>query len=180
MNAYCTIAAAQSEDNTGGIFRSLPSKEYSKAEFECTSAKGERKKVLAFKATPMRWRSMLENFPLNKRTWVFVELELSPRVLYFTGSQVLWECETLRARAYGNVIHLKDSSGTKSYGQMSFDVLTERGDLKIVGCVYLFKQNGMAILPVEGRDGYYRRVGAITGILLEHFQNKEWVEITLI
>jgi hypothetical protein len=85
-----------------------------------------------------------------------------------------------KERAYGNVIHLKDSSGTKSYGEMSFDVLTERGDLKIVSCVYLFKQNGMSILPVEGRDGYYRRVGAITGIPLEHFQNKEWVEITLI
>lgn len=97
MNAYCTIAAAQSEDNTGGIFRTLPSKEYSKVEFECTSAKGERKKVLAFKATPMRWRSMQEKFPLNKRTWAFLELELSPRVLYFTGSQVLWECGTLRA-----------------------------------------------------------------------------------
>jgi len=42
----------------------------------------------------------LENFrrmPLHRRAWVFQEIILAPRVLYFCGTQMFWECDNLLA-----------------------------------------------------------------------------------
>lgn len=40
------------------------------------------------------WDRPLNYGPLHKRGWVFREVILPPRVLYFSSKQILWECST--------------------------------------------------------------------------------------
>ncbi|KAK1148755.1 hypothetical protein N8T08_008640 [Aspergillus melleus] len=40
----------------------------------------------------LRWKSDLENSPLEKRGWPFVERALAPRIVHFGNHQVMWEC----------------------------------------------------------------------------------------
>ncbi|KAI9040727.1 putative HET domain protein [Aspergillus affinis] len=40
----------------------------------------------------LRWGSDLENSPLEKRGWPFVERALAPRIVHFGKHQMIWEC----------------------------------------------------------------------------------------
>jgi hypothetical protein len=96
MNSYCTVAAAAPlSDTQEGLFRSISTDNLS-VEFECESLIGEKKKVLAMKSQPS-WVLQYMAGPLSKSPRALLERELSPRVLHFTESEVLWECRTLKA-----------------------------------------------------------------------------------
>jgi len=43
------------------------------------------------------WHDNLRRMPLHRRAWVFQEIMLAPRVLYFCGAQMFWECHDLLA-----------------------------------------------------------------------------------
>ncbi|GKT45891.1 uncharacterized protein ColSpa_06072 [Colletotrichum spaethianum] len=43
------------------------------------------------------WSDEIEETPLMRRTWVFQERFLAPRVLHFGNRQLAWECNTLTA-----------------------------------------------------------------------------------
>jgi hypothetical protein len=96
MNSYCTVAAAAPlSDTQEGLFRSISTDNLS-VEFECESLMGEKKNVLAMKSLPS-WVLQYMAGPLSKSPRALLERELSPRVLHFTESEVLWECRTLKA-----------------------------------------------------------------------------------
>jgi hypothetical protein len=83
---------------------------------------------------------------------------------------------------------LTNFKGDERYGKMWFDfpVDGEELGLKVVNIVFLIKKDnpesgiGLAIIPVEGREGVYRRVGIVEGVPVKCFAGKEYLDVILI
>jgi hypothetical protein len=94
-NSYCTISAGLKGTAELGLFR-VEDAQNDAVEFELRNESGSMKKVRAVKAQGW-WETMFGKGPLRERGWCLQERELSPRVLHFTPTQVLWECRTHKA-----------------------------------------------------------------------------------
>jgi hypothetical protein len=98
---------------------------------------------------------------------------------------------------FGQIIQIRDFSDEHILGDVFFDVPGERGSIKVVRCIYLFADRcrsnthsrsgqpprcglGLALVPVEGEERVYRRVGHVQCLKLEGFKNLEPETITLI
>ncbi|KAI0549730.1 heterokaryon incompatibility protein-domain-containing protein [Xylaria curta] len=89
-HAAFTVAASASADEDGGLFRRR----------DPSSVFPSIVKLLSCTSIPNTFRIFERDYwdrnvlagPLHKRGWVFQERYLSPRVLYFTKTQIFWEC----------------------------------------------------------------------------------------
>lgn len=95
QNSYCTISAGTTDDSSRGLFH-LTDVNNDSIEFRCSSSNSGSRLVRATKKYP-GWQELYEEGPLHKRGWIMQERELSPRILHYTKSQVIWECRTLKA-----------------------------------------------------------------------------------
>ncbi|KAB2570796.1 hypothetical protein DBV05_g10536 [Lasiodiplodia theobromae] len=103
-NSYCNIAAADSADAEGGLFRERGEKVGRDGGGSVTykAARGEEADAV-FGDRTWRvvsgdiWQTELLGTPLYARAWVFQERMLSPRLLHFTAHQLFWDCATLSA-----------------------------------------------------------------------------------
>ncbi|KAH7131979.1 hypothetical protein B0J11DRAFT_503168 [Dendryphion nanum] len=89
-NAFLTIAAASSENGGGGLFQTCGDNRIISGEYKgkpYTLRTVERIHHSYFKSLVMR-----SDFPLTGRGWTFQEQLLSPRVVYFTYQELIWEC----------------------------------------------------------------------------------------
>ena len=91
-NAYVTLAADDSRDSSEGLFRDrFPSL------VTPTIVATAWKEALAkkFIVIPRRfWSESVAESPLNRRAWVLQERYLSPRIIHFGETQMLWECKS--------------------------------------------------------------------------------------
>lgn len=94
-NSYCTIAALVSQSSSDGLYRSNKQSSDS-VEFTCSSSTGKPHRILAVTRQDS-WQTMYQNSTLNKLGWGLQERELSPRILHYGASQVIWECRTMKA-----------------------------------------------------------------------------------
>jgi len=113
-NSYLTLAATDSTDSSGGLFR--------KAAVEYQSHR-----LPAPKTQELYARVPLDHFdggrdafhmkeydfdftsyPLLRRAWVLQEQVLSPRTLHFLRNEVAWECSTARTCECGGWLTLED------------------------------------------------------------------------
>ncbi|KAK2058659.1 heterokaryon incompatibility protein [Colletotrichum caudatum] len=95
-NSACNIAAAVSEDSSGGLFRArnpdvLPFKYVPKGPSHVFSRRNWR--ILPSDL----WDNGLLGSHLYTRGWVFQERMLSPRLLQFGQGQIFWDCATISA-----------------------------------------------------------------------------------
>jgi hypothetical protein len=89
-NATCNIAALAAKDDHEGCYTMGPTLASSTLYF---STRGKR--YMTSKLSDMESRD--ETFgkgPLGKRGWVFQELVLSPRTIYYGAGRILWDCIT--------------------------------------------------------------------------------------
>ncbi|KAH6999489.1 heterokaryon incompatibility protein-domain-containing protein [Ilyonectria destructans] len=89
-NAACTVAATASTDEEGGLFRFRHAKSILPGLVNVSTDRSGVQTMCLFGRN--YWNENIFAGPLHKRGWVFQERHLSPRVLYFGNSQVLWEC----------------------------------------------------------------------------------------
>ena len=97
-NSYCTIAAVDSKESAGGLFR--PREDLDKV--LPVSYKGARNNALlgttSWKVLDADlWNSELLGSHIYTRGWVFQERMLSPRILHFARNQIFWDCATISA-----------------------------------------------------------------------------------
>ncbi|XXH05877.1 hypothetical protein Hte_012318 [Hypoxylon texense] len=86
-NSLLTLAAASSSSGHGGLFYQPPRLEMTGS---ATEKSGRAYRVFArFNVTHRFF-----NFPLMNRAWVLQERLLSPRTLYFTHQELVWECRS--------------------------------------------------------------------------------------
>lgn len=83
-NSFLTIAATGSEDGRGGLFRNPLAVE----RFTMLDSDGIPTTLYA------REDEVGEHLPLMKRGWAFQERYLSPRLIHFTPTELVWECKT--------------------------------------------------------------------------------------
>lgn len=98
-NAVLTLAASDSVDAYGGLFRErdpalrMPHKiEIPYIDEETGKLTHRQAYILTAKEI---WNQQVEQAPLNSRAWVLQERVLSPRTLYFGRDHLFWECITL-------------------------------------------------------------------------------------
>lgn len=88
-NSACNIAASASDDPDGGLFRSREPEDVNYGYIDIDFPSGASRD---FDIWDQHYMDRLTRGPLTGRGWVFQERVLSPRVLHFTRSQVVWEC----------------------------------------------------------------------------------------
>ncbi|RSM14990.1 hypothetical protein CEP52_001009 [Fusarium oligoseptatum] len=85
-NSLLTLAAASSSSGQGGLFYNSP-----KIEMTGTIPEsGQEYRLFA----RFNFNHRFFNYPLMNRAWVMQERLLSPRTLYFTSQELVWECRT--------------------------------------------------------------------------------------
>ncbi|KAH6677104.1 heterokaryon incompatibility protein-domain-containing protein [Halenospora varia] len=92
-HCFCMIAAAASENCDGGLFArrlDLPI-----LGITPTVIKKQTPFVL-LKDEYFGWDELLKKSPLTDRGWVLQERELSPKIVYFTKEELLFECREAR------------------------------------------------------------------------------------
>lgn len=89
-NAACNVAASASNSPAGGLFRSRVTKDIRPGIVTSNLASQEPEEFYMFDKG--YWDRHLLYGALHTRGWVFQERFLSPRQIYFTRSQVMWEC----------------------------------------------------------------------------------------
>jgi hypothetical protein len=89
--SYATIAASDSVDGHGGCFTPLHSSSNSSCIIPCKSTDGSRSTTVAIYGGCDEWISTIDG-PLQRRGWALQERHLSPRILHFTKSRLLFEC----------------------------------------------------------------------------------------
>jgi hypothetical protein len=94
-NSFITIAATQSADSNQGCFGTTNPLSLG---LELNSSKLLicEQTVDDFPLTDFALLQKNGDWPLLRRAWVFQERRLSPRVLHFTRSQLVWECQSAR------------------------------------------------------------------------------------
>jgi hypothetical protein len=94
-NAIVNIAADDAKDGTEGLYRNRDPQlcEPCEVEVEWT----ERHRGVYIAVDNALWQSSMETSVLNSRAWVLQEQLLSPRILHFGRTQLLWECQTGKA-----------------------------------------------------------------------------------
>jgi hypothetical protein len=85
-SAYCTIAASTANDTDDGFLKPRTPRKY------VTLQKGPESAFYVCEYINT-FRSDVELGELNRRGWLFQERALSRRSVYFTNSQMYWECE---------------------------------------------------------------------------------------
>lgn len=105
-NAFCNISAADAKDGTEGCFRSRN-----------PLAIQPCKIMLDGKTRYVRdsgsWDSNIDLYSINSRAWVMQERLLSPRILYYTKDQIIWECrEGLASEALPMILPRRNVSAS--------------------------------------------------------------------
>ncbi|KAK9772239.1 putative Heterokaryon incompatibility domain-containing protein [Seiridium cardinale] len=98
-NSFCNIAASDSADSKGGLFRTRSADRIAAGVYR--GVHGRSISLLAGKTwriiAESTWHGDLLNGPLYKRGWVFQERMLAPRILHYSKEQAFWDCSTISA-----------------------------------------------------------------------------------
>ncbi|KAF7514564.1 hypothetical protein G7054_g15201 [Neopestalotiopsis clavispora] len=98
-HSFCNIAASDSSDAYGGIFRSRDGHQLAAARYVGVPGKS----CVLLGATNWRvvagslWQDGLLEGSLYTRGWVFQERMLAPRILHYSKEQIYWDCATVSA-----------------------------------------------------------------------------------
>lgn len=93
--AICTIVAADSIDGRGGcLYPRGPDPDIHVRPYTMTHTQPRSNLTVVIQPYFADWGQSITSGPVFKRGWCFQERQLAKRVLYFTETQVLWECRT--------------------------------------------------------------------------------------
>lgn len=122
-NAFITIAATWSADSNKGCFV----KSVATLHTQQLRSSGLRLHVPAAEDFPLSDYVLVAdnpNWPLLRRAWVFQERRLSPRVIHFTKSQIVRECQSAR-RSEDGLLDVDWSAGAQVVKQNDLSVTTQ-------------------------------------------------------
>lgn len=89
-NAYCTIAAAGSNDDQEGVFIKRSEQDVCVLRYNAANTYI----AATYASDDVAAMVELHKSPLSKRAWTLQERLLSQRTIHFTTSRVIWECQS--------------------------------------------------------------------------------------
>lgn len=95
-HSYLTIAASKSKDSTEGCYSRLEANPDRNLQFVNCLDEPYSITVWPKLEHPGDWYEHEKTFPLMHRAWAFQERWLSPRIVHFAPSELLWECSKLQ------------------------------------------------------------------------------------
>ncbi|KAF2186877.1 HET-domain-containing protein [Zopfia rhizophila CBS 207.26] len=96
-NSYCNIAIVDSQDSTGGLFRSRDPKDVVPMAYKAYGASSTFGQKTWRMVPGDLWEGELLQTFLYRRGWVFQERMLAPRILHFAKRQIFWDCPSMSA-----------------------------------------------------------------------------------
>ncbi|KAH6643214.1 tol protein, partial [Boeremia exigua] len=107
--AYITIAATASQNSSEGCFRSAPPGAIGQ---NLRNTPGLAVREMRWPDNPLRDEIFLTtDHPLLRRAWVFQERRMSPRMVHFTNTQLVWECGRYVKGEDGAIIRKQSDQG---------------------------------------------------------------------
>tara|TARA_R110002003_G_scaffold1720_1_gene23471 strand:+ start:715 stop:1557 length:843 start_codon:yes stop_codon:yes gene_type:complete len=97
-NAYVTFAATASADGQGGCYRiqQYRSEKIADVKVDGSFVEVHTRRAWRHFGKEVPWKQWEDiSAPLLQRAWAFQERLLSPRVIYFTTNEIMWECRTV-------------------------------------------------------------------------------------
>lgn len=92
-NTWCNISATMGEDSSSPIIRYRPKDTLRQDKLRIAWDRDGEATVSTYRLYDKDlWSTCVTDAPVNKRGWVLQERLLSPRTLYFTDTQLFWEC----------------------------------------------------------------------------------------
>lgn len=132
-NSILTIAATGAIDPSIGCFRNRRPELIEPIKVRALD--GTTNYEIAFSVD--MWKNAIHRSPLSSRAWAFQERILSPRVLHFGESQMLWECEEMNAcETCPGGIDEHRSDGSEPDIQVARKGLPRHADLDFLGEVW--------------------------------------------
>ena len=132
-NSTLTIAATGAIDPSIGCFRNRRPELIEPIKVRALD--GTTNYKIAFSVD--MWTNAIHGSPLSKRAWAFQERMLSPRVLHFGESQMLWECNEMDAcETCPGGIDEHRSDGPEPAIEVARKRLPRRADLDFLGQVW--------------------------------------------
>ena len=116
-NSYCNISATAAMDSSEGLFSSRDTN-WNWVETVTLNTKdireGTQENVSCTILDPFFWPKYVDDAPVNRRSWVYQERLLAPRVLHWCRDQIAFECrEGNRAECRPDELpHFRLRSGT--------------------------------------------------------------------
>jgi hypothetical protein len=152
-NSACNVAASASHDSEGGLFRARDPKSLQPPYLSASVFSDDSKSPRNYHVYDIEhWNKRVQYGPLHKRGWVYQEILLAPRVLYFGLNEVLWECFTrmdsefhsligylpLEAQGKHNLLELTAAGGNKQKNSIPLPLLDSWMNLvqEYSGCVF--------------------------------------------
>lgn len=117
QNAYCTFSASLFDTDEKGLFREYDAKHDL---VNAVIGSGETSTSVQFCKAMGPWDRDITHGPLQSRGWCYQERELSPRIVYWTAHQVLWECCTWRTCERKPATHNRDLISTPTSRPRTF------------------------------------------------------------
>ncbi|KIW27878.1 uncharacterized protein PV07_07576 [Cladophialophora immunda] len=96
--SYCNISATAAMDGSRGLFnnRDARRKWFDTVSLRTQDLSGDGQKVVECTISDLSfWDEYVDNAPVNRRSWVFQERLLAPRVLHWCKDQIAFECREL-------------------------------------------------------------------------------------
>ncbi|KAL6364440.1 hypothetical protein LRP88_01841 [Fusarium phalaenopsidis] len=93
-NAFITVSASHARDGFGGCFNTQSAVGLGETFITITNQdqSGQESSVMLTSTLSSDPPRVVENSPINSRGWVYQERILSPRIIHFASTQVVWEC----------------------------------------------------------------------------------------
>ncbi|KAH7176377.1 heterokaryon incompatibility protein-domain-containing protein [Dactylonectria macrodidyma] len=94
-NAFLTISASHARDGSGGCFNKQSSVGLGETTITITTndhSTGLKSSIMLSSTFQFHPPRVVEDSPINSRGWVYQERILSPRIVHFTATQLIWEC----------------------------------------------------------------------------------------
>ncbi|KAI0182284.1 heterokaryon incompatibility protein-domain-containing protein [Xylaria flabelliformis] len=124
QHAYLTIGAAHAADSTEGLFSRLERKSQLKlGKIRHGSQEYSLYAQLSLEDITNPYL-VHRTEPLFKRAWTFQERIISPRILYFTGKELVWECYQTTSCQCG--FHCDGAENVKSLKMTFFEHLQQQ------------------------------------------------------
>ncbi|EXJ73751.1 uncharacterized protein A1O5_03513 [Cladophialophora psammophila CBS 110553] len=95
--SYCNISATAAMDGSKGLFnqRDPRRKWFDSVSLRTQDLSGDARVVECTISDLSFWDEYVDNAPVNRRSWVFQERLLAPRVLHWCKDQIAFECHEL-------------------------------------------------------------------------------------